>query len=34
MMHVCENYPELDGARNFTINCFNENNNDTDNVIT
>ena len=34
MMHVCENYPGLDGARNFTINCFNENNNDTDNVIT
>ena len=30
MVHVCENYPELDGVNNFITNCSKESNIDTD----
>ena len=33
MQHVCENCPGLDRVRNFTTNCFNENNIDIDQEI-
>ena len=34
MSHVFKDYPELDVVKDFIINCFNENNTDTNEEMT